>query len=1819
MANITGLVTSHTKGIGVISWNNGNAIKGQLSGANTVTARLLRVADRDGALDAQIVSHEWGHYISNRLIGNGIGLNANYAGGLGEGWGDFTAMLLTVRAEDTGAASNATWNGAYALSTYATSGVPFNGAQNQGYYFGIRRYPYSTDMNINPLTFKHIQNGTALPVGPPVAFGASGANNAEVHNTGEVWANMLWECYASLLRDTQGASPRLTFAEAQTRMKNYIVASYKMTPITPTLLEARDAVLAAAFAYDYQDGLLFTQAFAKRGAGFGAVSPDRFSGTNSPVTESFDAGTGLSYVGATLDDGLTTCDADGYLDNGEKGLLKVTLKNYGYQNLFNTTATVSSANAHVSFPEGTTITFPPSQPGQSVTGSVKVALSGASGIETSDFTIEFQDTQATPATPVTAHFLERVNVDEIPASAATDNLEAKQSTWTTSANQSLQLSGPAAQWNRIQESGSVNHVWFVPDNYASSELFLTSPVFTVNGGGSVNVQFDHSYGFEFDAGGNYDGGVVEVSINGAAFVDLDTSVYNGTILNYAGDLNPLKGRQGFVKNSGGGATPSTVHASLNKAVAPGSTVQVRFRVGSDSSVGAAGWTVENIAFSGVVETPFTTLVAEASSCVVPPPVVTQIQLSPATIPAAVVGTPYTTVITPSGGTGPYTYTVTPTVLPQGFTYSVVSGNLQISGTPSHAGTILFNVKATDSTQQQGNANYLLTIDKADQTITFGALADKTFGDAPFTVSATGGASGNPVTFNSQTTSVCSVSGSTVTILTPGTCTVRASQAGNSDYNAAADVDRSFQIAKAGSTTTVTVSNATYDGNPHGGTATVTGVGGLSQSLTVSYAGRNGTAYGPSATAPTNAGDYTASASYGGDSNHDGSSDSKDFQIAKAAQTITFNALADKTFGDASFAVSATGGASGNPVTFTVSGNCASGGTNGSTITITGAGSCTVTASQAGAGNYNAAADVGRSFNIAKAGSTTTVTVSNAVFDGNPHGGTAAVTGAGGLSQSLTVSYAGRNATVYPSSPTAPTNAGDYTASASFSGDADHDGSSDSKDFQIAKANQTVTFGALADKTFGDAPFNVSATGGASGNAVTFSSQTTSVCTLSGSTVTIQAAGTCTVRASQAGDSNYNAAPDVDRSFTVNKAGQTINFGALADKTFGDAPFAVSATGGASGNAVTFAASGNCAASGTNGATITITGAGSCTVTASQAGSSNYNAAADVARAFQIAKAAASTALSSSVNPSDFGQSVTFTATVTSGAGTPPGSVQFKADGVNLGTAVALNSSGVATLTTSSLATGTRAITADYGGATNFLSGTGTLAGGQVVKGVPVLSVDDVSVTEGDSGTTDAVFTVSLSAASALSVTANFATADGTAAAPGDYQAAGGSLTFAPGETAKTVTVKVKGDITSEPDETFFVTLSSPVNATLGGTATGAGTIRNDDAAGGVVSFSAASYTVAEGAGSLLVTVVRGGDTSAAAGVEYTTDDGSSPGVFVPCSATTGAALARCDFTAAAGRLNFAAGESAKTFPVLVSDDAYAEGPETLHLVLRNPSGGAVLGGASLATLTITDDDFVTSGNSSDIAETFVRQHYHDFLNREPDTSGLQFWTNQITSCGSDAACVEVRRINVSAAFFLSIEHQSTGYLAYRTYVSAFGPTRVGGVVPVTLDEFLPDLRQIGQDVVVGADGWQAQLEANKQAYFLDFVKRAPFTAAFPSSMTPDQFVSQLGDNTGGALSQSERDALVAELTANNTDAGRASVLRKVADDADLRAAELNRAFVLMQYFGYLRRDPNAAPDSDFGGYQFWLLKLNQFGGDFQKAEMVKAFITSIEYRRRFGQ
>src|SRR5438132_6055017 len=261
-------------------------------------------------------------------------------------------------------------------------------------------------------------------------------------------------------------------------------------------------------------------------------------------------------------------------------------------------------------------------------------------------------------------------------------------------------------------------------------------------------------------------------------------------------------------------------------------------------------------------------------------------------------------------------------------------------------------------------------------------------------------------------------------------------------------------------------------------------------------------------------------------------------------------------------------------------------------------------------------------------------------------------------------------------------------------------------------------------------------------------------------------------------------------------------------------------------------------------------------------------------------------------------------------------------------------------------------------------------------------------------------------------------------------------------------------------------------------------------------------------------------------------------------------------------------------------------------------------------------------NTIDDTNTFVVQNYRDFLNREPDTSGLAFWSNQITQCGTNAACLEAARVNTSGAFFLSIEFQESGYLVYRFYKSAFG-NLAGSPVPVRFSDFLPDAQQVGQGVIVTQTGWQTVLENNKQAYANAFVQRSQFTAVFPTSLTPASFVDSLFANAAVTPPSSDRAAAIAEFGAatNTTDTvARARVLRRVAENATLAQQEFNGAFVLMQYFGYLRRNPNDAPEAtlDFKGYNFWLDKLNSFNGNFIAAEMVKAFLSSSEYRRRFG-
>lgn len=450
--------------------------------------------------------------------------------------------------------------------------------------------------------------------------------------------------------------------------------------------------------------------------------------------------------------------------------------------------------------------------------------------------------------------------------------------------------------------------------------------------------------------------------------------------------------------------------------------------------------------------------------------------------------------------------------------------------PTNAGS--YKVTATYA----GDANYLAASATATTTI------------AKATSSVAVSCPGSPTTYTGSPLTPCTATvtgaGGLSAAVTPaytdntnaGTAHATATFAGDDNHEGNSGAG-SFEIGKAASTTAVTAADATYDGAPHGATAAVSGAGGLSQTVVVSYVGRNGTIYASSGSAPTNAGDYTASASFDGDANHTSSTDSRNFSLAKAASTVTVTCAAGPhTYtGDPQTPCTATATGAGGlsaPVNPEYTGNVD-------------AGTAHVTAAFAGDANHTGST-ASASFTIAKAVSTTAVTVSSVEYSGTPHGGTAAVTGAGGLSQPLAVSYSGTDVVgaSYGPSATAPTNAGAYTAKASFAGDANHEQSEDSKTFNITKAALTIT-GPLATREYGDA--NPTLTGSVSGQ------KNSELFTVTGTTTAVATSpvGDYDVVPSVAGATlaNYNVTP-VNGKLTVTKAPLTIT-PANATKTYGD--------------------------------------------------------------------------------------------------------------------------------------------------------------------------------------------------------------------------------------------------------------------------------------------------------------------------------------------------------------------------------------------------------------------------------------------------------------------------------------------------------------------------------------------------------------------------------------------------------------------------------------------------------------------------------------------
>jgi len=358
---------------------------------------------------------------------------------------------------------------------------------------------------------------------------------------------------------------------------------------------------------------------------------------------------------------------------------------------------------------------------------------------------------------------------------------------------------------------------------------------------------------------------------------------------------------------------------------------------------------------------------------------------------------------------------------------------------------------------------------------------------------------------------------------------------------------------------------------------------------------------------------------------------------------------------------------------------------------------------------------------------------------------------------------------------------------------------------------------------------------------------------------------------------------------------------------------------------------------------------------------------------------------------------------------------------------------------------------------------------------------------------------------------------------------------------------------------------------------------------GSLQFSATNYGATEESANVSVTVNRTGDISAPAAVEFFTSDAT--------------AHQRTDYQVASGTLNFAPGETSKSFPILLVDDVYIEGDETLKVNLGNAVGAVTLGTQKSATVTIIDNDTITPiTNPLDNSDAgfLVRQHYIDFLDREPDAAGLAFWTNEITSCGSNTACIRERRVRVSNAFFFEPEYQESAGFVYRLFKASFGGD----------ESYRPAYAEFQSDRgrVVGGP----QLEASKATLSGAFVHRPAFIQSYPLSESPQQFVERLNANTENSLSAPEVNALVQGLTEGSET--RATVLRKIADNIAFSEREYNRLFVLNLYYGYLRRDPEP------GGFDFWLRQIGRFPLRSAAAQqaIVCSFLTSTEYQERFS-
>ena len=582
-----------------------------LDGGAPLSARLVRPAgnrERDVAFETTVVVHEYTHFLTSRLIGDSLGLFNTPGRAMGEGWSDFVALWFTAQPGDAARAGNDQWQGVFAIGGWATGGPGDDGSALPSHYFGVRRYPYSTDRAKNPLTFKHVGTNVPLPTTAPRTIGG-GPDNAETHNAGEVWASMLWDAQVKLF-----TKPGATVDAARATMGRYLVAALKATPVLPTFIEARDALLAVVRAESpLVDFPLFQDAFAQRGLGVLAMSSDRRTITNTPLAEDF-TGVGGNYrlVSMTLDDTDDDCDADGQLDSNETGTLTVTLLNVGSRRLTRGALRVASSNPALQLSPAP-IPVPANEPFTTVTLTVPTSLGLVTGFQSSVVTMVVQDPDVSLLQgrfEATATL--RLNADVLPTMR--DTFENGAPGWDFDGDGNF----PFEQVWFVREVNPISHVLTGRGMDGQGDSIATTPPLAV-GAGPFTVTFTQTYTFETSVTLQYfDGGRLELSTDGETFTAVPGSALSPTYnVTLAASSNPLAGQQAY---GGQQASVQTVTADFGTQYA-NRTVWLRWRVGADEAGGTSGWTIDDVQVNGLTTPPFMDAVPHRNMCINHQPIV----------------------------------------------------------------------------------------------------------------------------------------------------------------------------------------------------------------------------------------------------------------------------------------------------------------------------------------------------------------------------------------------------------------------------------------------------------------------------------------------------------------------------------------------------------------------------------------------------------------------------------------------------------------------------------------------------------------------------------------------------------------------------------------------------------------------------------------------------------------------------------------------------------------------------------------------------------------------------------------------------------------------------------------------------------------------------------------------------------------------------------------------------------------------------------------------------------------------------------------------